>query len=68
MAGKVLPITLQELQASLDKAGPPTARRRVDHPRRPPADSMEAVLAWWAEVEADLAAGRLIELEDGTRG
>lgn len=66
MAGKVLPITLEELQASLDKAGHPTpddVSITLDGRR---LDSKEAVVVWLAEVEEDIAAGRLIELDDGT--
>jgi hypothetical protein len=67
MAGKVLPITLEEIQAALEKAEPPTPDDdsiTLDGRR---LDSKEAVLAWCAEVEADIAAGRLVALDDGTQ-
>lgn len=69
MTGKLLPITIEELQESLDGDGRPSTPDDVSitlDGRR--LDSKEAILAWCAEVEADLAAGRLIELEDGTFG
>lgn len=67
MAGKVLPITLEEMQAGLKDAPPPTADDvsvTLDGRR---LDSKEAVLAWLADVEADLAAGRLVTLDDGSQ-
>jgi len=67
MAGKVLPITLDELQAALDGADPPTpddVSITLDGRR---LDSKEAVLAWLAVVEADVAAGRLVTLDDGSQ-
>lgn len=30
-------------------------------------DSLEAVLAWLADVEADIAARRLVTLDDGSQ-
>lgn len=67
MAGKVLPITLDEIQAALEKAPPRTpddVSITLDGRR---LDSKEAVLAWCAEVEADIAAGRLVTLADGSQ-
>lgn len=66
MTGEVLPITIEELQARLDKAGPPTpddVSITLDGRR---LDSKAAVLAWLAEVDDDVAAGRFVELEDGS--
>lgn len=60
MAGEVLPITLDEIQAALEKADPATADDvsiTLDGRR---LDSKEAVLAWCAEVEAAIVAGRLV--------
>jgi hypothetical protein len=67
MATPVLPITVDELQATLEQA---PARTPDDvsisrDGRR--LDSKDAVLAWCADVEADIAAGRLVTLDDGTK-
>ena len=65
MAGKVLPITLAEIQAGMKGAPPPTADDvsiTLDGRR---LDSKEAVLAWLADVKADIAAGRFVTLDDG---
>lgn len=67
MAGKVLLITLEEMQAGLKNAPPPTTDDvsiTLDGRR---LDSKEAVLAWLADVEADIAAGRLVTLDDGSQ-
>lgn len=67
MTGKVLSITLEEIQAGLKNAPPPTAddvSLTLDGRR---LDSKEAVLAWLADVEADIAAGRLVTLDDGSQ-
>jgi hypothetical protein len=62
MAHEVLPITIEEMQAALDDAEPRTPDEvsiTLDGRR---LDSKEAVLEWWAEVEADIAAGRHVDL------
>lgn len=67
MTGKLLPITLDEIQTVLADADPPTAddvSGTLDGRR---LDSKEAVLAWIAEVEADIAAGYLVTLADGSQ-
>ncbi|MGH9184477.1 MAG: hypothetical protein ACRD0U_01455 [Acidimicrobiales bacterium] len=64
MAGKILPITIAELQAGLEGADPPTpddVSITLDGRR---LDSKQVILEWWAEVEADIAAGRHVELSD----
>lgn len=64
----MLPITIVELQAALDGAEPPTpddVSITLDGRR---LDSKEVILEWWAEVEADVAAGRHVMLDDGSTG
>lgn len=66
VSDKVLPITVAELQAALDDAEPPTADDvsiTLDGRR---LDSKDAILQWWAEVEAELAAGEPDDLRDAT--
>ncbi len=65
MAGKVLPITIEELQASLDEADPPTGDdvSITSDGRR--LDSKAAVMAWLAEVDDETAAERYALLDDG---
>lgn len=67
MSGKVLPISIDELQTALEQADPPTpddVSITVDGRR---LDSKDAVLAWCAEIEANIAAGRLGTPDDDGR-
>jgi hypothetical protein len=65
VTAKVLPITIEELQASLDAADPPTSDdvSITSDGRR--LDSKDAVLAWLAEVDDQTAAERYALLDDG---
>lgn len=65
MAGKVLPITIEELQASLHAADAPTSDdvSITSDGRR--LDSKSAVLAWLAEIDDGTAAERCALLYDG---
>lgn len=65
MAGKVLPITIEELQTSLDEADPPTSDDVSITTDGRRLDSKEAVLAWLAEVDDQTAAERYALLDDG---
>jgi hypothetical protein len=63
MASDAPPLSADEFLARV-RAGAPTTADDVSitlDGRR--LDSKEAVLAWLAEVEADRAAGRLVELD-----
>lgn len=67
MAGKELDITIEESQRQLEHAASRTDDEvsiTLDGRR---LDSKEAVLAWLAEVDADIVAGRLITLDDGSQ-
>lgn len=67
MADQELDITIEELQRQLELAPARTDDEvsiTLDGRR---LDSKEAVLAWLADVGADIAAGRLITLDDGSR-
>ena len=64
MASDALPLSADEFLSRVRAGAPPTADDvsiTVDGRR---LDSKEAVLAWLAEVEADRAAGRFVELDD----
>lgn len=64
MASDLLPLSADEFLARV-RAGAPTTSDDVSitlDGRR--LDSKDVVLAWLAEVEADRAAGRFVELDD----
>jgi len=62
---KVLPLSGDEFLARVAAASSSTADD-VSIPRDGRRlDSMEAVLAWLAEVEIDRAAGRYVDFDDG---
>jgi hypothetical protein len=64
MPSDALPLSRDEFLARVRAGGPSTADDMsitLDGRR---LDSKEAVLAWLAEVEADRAAGRFVELDD----
>lgn len=65
MAGRALPLSSEEFVARLREAGPPTSDDISITRDGRRLDSKEAVLAWLAEVEADRAAGRPVEFDDG---
>ncbi len=65
MAGEVLPLSAAEFVARVRAAAPPTDDDVSITRDGRRLDSKEAVLAWLAEVEADRAAGRCVELDDG---
>lgn len=64
MAPDALPLSADEFLARVRAGAPSTADDvsiTLDGRR---LDSKEAVLAWLAEVEADRAAGRFVQLDD----
>jgi len=67
MAGRVPPITIEELQARLEKAPPPTTDdvgiRTFDGRHLKTKDE---ILEWLAEVQADREAGRGIDVDADT--
>ncbi len=65
MARKPLPLSGEEFLARVREAAPSTDDdvSITSDGRR--LDSKEAILAWLAEVEADRAAGRCVDLHDG---
>lgn len=67
MATTPAQVTLEDLQATLDQAPPRTHDDVTITSDGRRLDSKDAVLAWCADVEADLAAGRLVTLDDGTQ-
>jgi hypothetical protein len=66
MERKVIRMSMAEFEARLRAAGPPTdddVSITTDGRR---LDSKEAVLAWWAEVEAERAAAGTAPADDQT--
>ncbi len=65
MIGRKLPLSGDEFVARVETAAPATrddVSITLDGRR---LDSREAVLTWLAEVEADRAAGRYVDFDDG---
>lgn len=65
MTGRKLPLSGDEFIARVETAAPATPDDvpiTLDGRR---LDSREAVLAWLAEVEADRAASRYVDFDDG---
>ena len=65
MARKPLPLSGEEFLARVRQAAPSTDDDVSITRDGRRLDSKEAVLAWMAEVEADRAAGRCVDLDDG---
>ena len=65
MAEQVLPMSGDEFVARARAAGGPTDDDVSITRDGRRLDSKQAVLAWLAEVEADRAAGRCVEFDDG---
>jgi hypothetical protein len=64
MGEKTIRMSTEEFEARMRAGGPPTpddVSITIDGRR---LDSKEAVLQWWAEVEAERAAGRMVMLDD----
>lgn len=62
VASEVIQVTAAELEAKMRVGGPRTdddVSITLDGRR---LDSKQAVLDWWAEVEAERAAGRSVDL------
>lgn len=65
MAEQVLPLSGDEFVARARAAAPSTPDDVSITRDGRRLDNKEAVIAWLAEVEADRAAGRCVEFDDG---
>lgn len=59
-------MSVEEFEARMRAGGPPTPDDVTILTDGRHLDSKEAVLEWWAEVEAERAAGRMVVPDDET--